>query len=144
MAASRPSWNQFSYDSDPRARLRHLIIGSALLVFVALDVVFVEFSETPSAALVFSVLSYLILLLLSGAAGRLPLKSGFAAIEGDRDYDGNLLGTVPGGTLGRVAIERVQSNCGHFSHGAAVVCTQTFLKSPQALLQGKRGHGSLH
>lgn len=104
MAASRPSWNQFSYDSDPRARLRHLIIGSALLVFVALDVVFVEFSETPSAALVFSVLSYLILLLLSGAAGRLPLKSGFAATEGDRDYDGNLLGTVPGGTLGRVAI----------------------------------------
>lgn len=51
--------------------MRHLFIGSALLVFVALEVIFVEFSETPSAALVFAVLVYLILLLLSGAAGGL-------------------------------------------------------------------------
>ena len=84
--------------------MRHLIIGSALLLFVALDVVFVEFSETPSAALVFSVLSYLILLLLSGAAGGFPQRSGFAATEGNAVYLGGLLGPLRGGTLGRVAI----------------------------------------
>ena len=84
--------------------MRHLIIGSALLLFVALDVIFVEFSETPSAALVFSVLSYLILLLLSGAAGGFPQRSGFAATEGTTVYLGGLLGPLRGGTLGRVAI----------------------------------------
>ena len=84
--------------------MRHLIIGSALLVFAALDVVFVAFSETPSAALVFSVLSYLILLLLSWAAGGFPQRSGFTATEGNTVYLGSLLGTLRGGTLGRVAI----------------------------------------
>ena len=49
--------------------MRHLIVGVALLAFAGLDVVFVEFSDTPSAALTFAVLSYLILLILSGAAG---------------------------------------------------------------------------
>ena len=49
--------------------MRHFIIGSALLMFVALDVIFVQFSETPPAALVFAVLCYFILRLLIGAAG---------------------------------------------------------------------------
>ena len=49
--------------------MRHLIIAVALLVFAGLDVVFVEFSDTPDAALTFAVMSYLVLLLLSGAAG---------------------------------------------------------------------------
>ncbi len=60
--------------------MRHLYIGSALLVSVALEVIFVEFSETPSAALVFAVLVYLILLLLSGASG--GLASGGLASDG--------------------------------------------------------------
>lgn len=49
--------------------MRHLMIAVALLAFAGLDVIFVEFSDTPSAALTFAVLAYLILLLLSGAAG---------------------------------------------------------------------------
>ena len=47
----------------------HLLIAVALLVFAGLDVVFVRFSDTPTAALTFAVLAYLVLLLLSGAAG---------------------------------------------------------------------------
>ena len=83
--------------------MRHLIIASALMVFVALDVVFVEFSETPSAALVFSVLCYFILLLLSGAAGSFSSGSGSEAPEGNKVFLGNLPGSRRGGTLGRVA-----------------------------------------
>ena len=49
--------------------MRHLIIAAALLAFAGLDVVFVEFSDTPTAALMFALLSFLILLILSGAAG---------------------------------------------------------------------------
>ena len=49
--------------------MRHLMIAVALLAFAGLDVIFVEFSDTPSAALTFAVLAYLILLLLSGTAG---------------------------------------------------------------------------
>ena len=49
--------------------MSHLMIAVALLVFAGLDVVFVKFSDTPSAALVFAVLAYLILLILSGSAG---------------------------------------------------------------------------
>ena len=49
--------------------MRHLIIAIALLSFAGLDVIFIEFSDTPDAALTFAVLAYLILLLLSGTAG---------------------------------------------------------------------------
>ena len=88
----------------PEARLRHLIIGSALLVFVALDVVFVEFSEPPSAALVSAVLCYFILLLLSGAAGGFSSGSGAQDAEGNAVYFGSLLGPLRLGTLGRVTM----------------------------------------
>lgn len=47
----------------------HLLIAVALLVFAGLDVVFVRFSDTPTAALTFAILAYLVLLLLSGTAG---------------------------------------------------------------------------
>ena len=56
--------------------MRHLIIAVALLVFVGLDVVFVQFSDTPAAALTFAVLAYLILLILSGAAGGFAEETG--------------------------------------------------------------------
>ena len=49
--------------------MRHLMIAVSLLAFAGLDVVFVRFSDSPSAALVFAVLSYFILLILSGSAG---------------------------------------------------------------------------
>ena len=49
--------------------MRHLIIAAALLAFAGLDLVFVEFSDTPAAALMFALLSFIILLILSGAAG---------------------------------------------------------------------------
>ena len=49
--------------------MQHLLIATALFTFAGLDVIFVEFSDTPSAALIFAVLSYLILLLLTGTAG---------------------------------------------------------------------------
>ena len=83
--------------------MRHLIIGSALLMFVALDVIFVQFSETPSAALVFAVLCYFILRLLSGAAGGMATGTAPQDSEGDTLCLGSLLGTLPVGTLGRVA-----------------------------------------
>ena len=44
--------------------MRHLLIFVALLVFAALDVIFVEYSDTSLAALTFAVLSFMILLLL--------------------------------------------------------------------------------
>ncbi len=59
--------------------MRHLIVAAALLAFAGLDVVFVEFSETSSAALTFAVLSYLILLILSGAAGSLDERESYLA-----------------------------------------------------------------
>ena len=48
-----------------------MMIAIALLAFAGLDVIFIEFSDTPDAALTFAVLAYLILLLLSSTAGRL-------------------------------------------------------------------------
>ena len=48
-----------------------MMIATALLAFAGLDVVFVEPSDTPAAALTFAVLSYMILLLLSGSTGAL-------------------------------------------------------------------------
>ncbi len=56
--------------------MRHLIIAVALVVFTGLDVVFVHFSDTPEAALTFAVLAYLILLILSGAAGGFAVEPG--------------------------------------------------------------------
>jgi len=56
--------------------LQHLLIGVALLSFLFLDLVFVSYSSTPSAALVFALLSYTILLLLSASAGTLASQTG--------------------------------------------------------------------
>ena len=49
--------------------MRHLMIAVSLLAFAGLDLVFVRFSDSPSAALVFAVLAYLILLILTSTAG---------------------------------------------------------------------------
>ena len=51
--------------------MHHLLIAVALLSLVGLDLIFVSFSDTASAALTFAVLSYVILLLLSVSAGTL-------------------------------------------------------------------------
>jgi len=51
--------------------LHHVLIGVALLAFLALDLIFVNYSDTPDAALAFAILSYTILLLLSASAGTL-------------------------------------------------------------------------
>jgi len=49
--------------------LHHLLIAVALLAAVGLDLIFVTFSDEPSAALTFALLSYFIMLLLSGSTG---------------------------------------------------------------------------
>ena len=49
--------------------LHHLLIAVALLAAVGLDLIFVTFSGEPSAALTFALLSYFIMLLMSGSAG---------------------------------------------------------------------------
>ena len=81
--------------------MRHLIIVAALLAFACLDVVFVEFSDTPTAALMFAVLSFIILLILSGAAG------GY----GNGPESNSALPSPPRGPLGgpsnRVALSRI-------------------------------------
>ena len=56
--------------------MHHLLIAVALLSLVGLDLIFVSFSDTPSAALTFAVLSYVILLLLSVSAGSLVQPPG--------------------------------------------------------------------
>ena len=48
--------------------MHHLMIAVALLATVGLDLIFVSFSDAPSAALTFALLSYVIMLLLSGSA----------------------------------------------------------------------------
>jgi hypothetical protein len=78
--------------------LGHLIIAAALLVFVALDLVFVNFSNTPPAALTFAVISFLILALMSASAGSLAV---------DSEESGHLLSWVlpdPLGSLKRVLL----------------------------------------
>lgn len=78
--------------------LGHLIIAAALLVFVALDLVFVSFSNTPPAALTFAVISFLILALMSASAGSLVV---------DSEESGNFLRWVlpdPLGSLKRVLL----------------------------------------
>jgi hypothetical protein len=47
--------------------LHHLLIAVALLASVGLDLIFVSFSDAAAAALVFAILSYGIMLLLSGS-----------------------------------------------------------------------------
>ncbi len=49
--------------------MHHLLIAVALLAAVGLDLIFVTCSDEPSAALTFALLSYFIMLLLSGSAG---------------------------------------------------------------------------
>ena len=49
--------------------MHHLLIAVALIASVGLDLIFVSFSDEPSAALTFALLSYFIMLLLSGSAG---------------------------------------------------------------------------
>ena len=49
--------------------MHHFLIGFALVVFFALDVVFVNFSNTPSAAMTFAIISFLILASLAIFAG---------------------------------------------------------------------------
>ena len=49
--------------------MRHLMIAIALLSVLGLDVVFIHFSGTASAAVTFALLGFTILLLLSGTAG---------------------------------------------------------------------------
>ena len=51
--------------------MQHVLIGVALLSFLVLDLVFVSYSDTSSAALAFGLLSYTTLLLLSAWAGTL-------------------------------------------------------------------------
>ena len=51
--------------------MHHLLIAVALISLVGLDLIFVNYSDTSSAALTFAVLSYIILLLLSVSAGNL-------------------------------------------------------------------------
>lgn len=59
--------------------MRHLMIALALLAVLGLDVVFIHFSGTATAAVTFAMLGFLILLLFSSTAGS------FAAQEGDQD-----------------------------------------------------------
>ena len=79
--------------------MSHLMIAVALLVFAGLDVVFVKFSDTPSAALVFAVLAYLILLILSGSAGGFVDES-----ENLANPPGPLLGPGLTAVLARIAL----------------------------------------
>jgi hypothetical protein len=61
--------------------LHHLLIAVALLSLVGLDLIFVSFSDSSSAALTFAVLSYAILLLLSLSAGTMvPPPQGNGAL----------------------------------------------------------------
>lgn len=77
----------------------HLMIAVSLLVFAGLDVVFVTFSDTPAAALTFAVLSFLILLILTGSAG-----SFVGELEGHTTFLSPLLGPGHLGVLTRLGL----------------------------------------
>jgi len=63
--------------------LHHLLIAVALLAAVGLDLIFITFSDEPSAALTFALLSYFIMLLLSGSAGSyVPDMPGYTTFFG--------------------------------------------------------------
>ena len=79
--------------------MSHLMIAVSLLVFTGLDVVFVKFSDTPTAALVFAVLSYSILLILSGSAGAFVDQ-----LESRANPPGPLMGSNPTAVLARLAV----------------------------------------
>ena len=78
------------------------MIATALLAFAGLDVVFVEFSDTPAAALTFAVMSYMILLLLSGSAGSFGDE-----LEGYAVFLGPFLGPGRLGLLVRTSLAAV-------------------------------------
>jgi len=79
--------------------VRHLIIAAALLAFAGLDLVFVEFSDTPTAALMFALLSFIILLILSGAAG------GYGEVpEDNAAFPGQVRGPLGGPGSGIVLV----------------------------------------
>lgn len=79
--------------------MHHLMIAVALLALVVLDVTFVRFSDTASAALTFAVLSYTILLLLSASAGTFVDEP-----EDSATFLGPILGAGPQGLLTRVLL----------------------------------------
>ena len=82
--------------------MHHLMLAIALLAFAALDVIFVEFSDTPEAALTFAAMSFLVLLLLSGSAGSFD--------RGSEDYStlfGPVLGPGLKGFLARIVLASV-------------------------------------
>lgn len=56
--------------------MHHLLIAVALLSFIALDLTFISYSGTPSAALAFGIISYTCLLMLSSSAGTYAGQSG--------------------------------------------------------------------
>ena len=56
--------------------MHHLLIAVALLSFVVLDLTFVSYSGSSSAALAFAILSYTSMLLLSASAGNYAWQSG--------------------------------------------------------------------
>ena len=63
--------------------MHHLLIAVALLASVGLNLIFVSFSSEPSAALTFALLSYFIMLLLSGSAGSyVPVKEDYTGFLG--------------------------------------------------------------
>ena len=56
--------------------MHHLLIAISLISFIVLDLIFVSYSDTPSAALAFAILSYSTLILLSASAGSYAGQSG--------------------------------------------------------------------
>jgi len=56
--------------------LHHLLIAVALLAAVGLNLIFISFSDEPSAALTFSLLSYFIMLLLQRLRRKLRARYG--------------------------------------------------------------------
>ena len=48
--------------------MHHLLIAVALLAAVGLNLIFINFSDEPSAALTLSLLSYFIMVLMGGSA----------------------------------------------------------------------------
>ncbi len=79
--------------------MRHLMIAIALLAFAALEVIFVEFSDTAAAALVFAATSFFVLLLLGGSAGSFGREP-----EDYTRFFGPLLGPGLKGFLIRIAL----------------------------------------
>ena len=75
--------------------MHHLLIAVALLAAVGLNLIFISFSDEPSAALTFSLLSYFIMLLMSGSA--------VSYVPDMEDFTGFLGPLVRNGTQGFVS-----------------------------------------